>query len=168
MPQPETVGDRTKRLRKARKLSQAQLAKAVGLSDSYISFIESGSRTPSPAVLHRLAAFFDVNPTFLRYGDRVQQALNAVLERRDAQHRHAVQTIDVVFAKCGSQDVVTCESHTLLVDGKEITTLTIIKERVGDLDAVLVSTAVPAQRDTLPVESLAPAAGSAGAPRHAV
>jgi transcriptional regulator with XRE-family HTH domain len=166
MPHPETVGDRVKRLRKARKLSQAQLAKAVGLSDSYISFIESGSRSPSPAALHRLAAFLEVKPAFLRYGDRVQQALQAVLERRDEQHRHAVQVVDIVFAKCSTHDVVTCESHTLSTNGKEVTILTIIKERAGELDAVLTGTAVPAQRDALPAESLAEARGVTGSPQR--
>ncbi|MER7361020.1 helix-turn-helix domain-containing protein, partial [Nonomuraea dietziae] len=113
MPQPETMGVRLRRQRKSRGLSQMRLAKAVGLSDSYISFLESDSRTPADATLHRIAAFLDVDPTVLRYGDRVQQALQAVLERRDEQHRHAVQVIDIVFAKCRPDDVVTCESTML-------------------------------------------------------
>jgi transcriptional regulator with XRE-family HTH domain len=35
--------------------SQAQVAHAVGISPSYMSELESGTRNPSPAVLGRLA-----------------------------------------------------------------------------------------------------------------
>ncbi|MFI7643433.1 helix-turn-helix domain-containing protein [Nonomuraea sp. NPDC049400] len=154
---PETFGNRLRRLRKARNLSQAKFAKAVGFSVSYISFLESGIRTPSPAALHRLAAFLDVDPTFLRHGDRVQQALKAVLERREEQHRHAVQVVDLVFAKANADDVVTCESHTLSADGREITTLTLVKRQAGEM--VGLDVAVPVPRAALSQESLTQAAG---------
>jgi transcriptional regulator with XRE-family HTH domain len=52
------VGERIKAIRRQRGLSQAQLAHPE-LSDSYVSLIESGKRTPTPAVLELLAQKLD-------------------------------------------------------------------------------------------------------------
>lgn len=135
MTKAETIGDRIKRLRKAQNLSQVQLARRVHLSDSYISFLESNSRRASPEVLHRLAAFFEVDPTFLRHGNRRQQALEAALEQLDEQRQRAVQAVNVIFAKTEADDVVTCQAYTLLKDGMEVTTLTITRRYVSDRHA---------------------------------
>jgi transcriptional regulator with XRE-family HTH domain len=47
MAKPDIVGRRIRTLRKARGLTQAQLAKATGLPQSQISQIESGARPGS-------------------------------------------------------------------------------------------------------------------------
>lgn len=51
-------------LRAARRLSQKQLAKRARISASYISLVESGSRTPSPDVISTISRVLDV-PVFL-------------------------------------------------------------------------------------------------------
>lgn len=63
----ETFGARVKRLREERKLDQAQLASAVGYSQSTISNIERGRNRSSRATI-RLAAFFRVTPQYLESG----------------------------------------------------------------------------------------------------
>jgi transcriptional regulator with XRE-family HTH domain len=83
MPGPGNVGERVRNLRLTRRLSQAQLA-AHDLSDSYISLIESGKRTPTPAVLRLLAERLGCTPEYL--ADGVEPEQRAYL---DVRERHA-------------------------------------------------------------------------------
>jgi transcriptional regulator with XRE-family HTH domain len=66
------VGQRIKTVRRQRGLSQAQLAHPE-LSDSYVSLIESGKRTPTPAVLELLADKLDCSLTYLINGVTAEQ-----------------------------------------------------------------------------------------------
>jgi putative transcriptional regulator len=53
------IGNHVRELRAARKLSQAELAAAVGVSRQTINSIETGRYTPSLALAFGLARFFD-------------------------------------------------------------------------------------------------------------
>jgi transcriptional regulator with XRE-family HTH domain len=66
------VGLRIKTVRRQRGLSQAQLAHPE-LSDSYVSLIESGKRTPTPAVLELLAQKLDCSLSYLLNGVTAEQ-----------------------------------------------------------------------------------------------
>ncbi|MFF5212633.1 helix-turn-helix domain-containing protein [Streptosporangium sp. NPDC000396] len=68
----DLVGQRIKTVRRQRGLSQAQLAHPE-LSDSYVSLIESGKRTPTPAVLELLADKLDCSLTYLVNGVTAEQ-----------------------------------------------------------------------------------------------
>jgi len=68
----DLVGQRIKGIRRQRGLSQAQLAHPE-LSDSYVSLIESGKRTPTPAVLELLAAKLECSLTYLINGVTAEQ-----------------------------------------------------------------------------------------------
>ena len=48
-------GDRLRKLRKARKLTQKELASLIGVKNSVISFYEVGDRTPSLEALIKLS-----------------------------------------------------------------------------------------------------------------
>ena len=63
----ETIGERLKRLRLDRGLSQRELA-APGVSYAYISRIEAGTRQPSVKALRRLAAKLGVSADYLETG----------------------------------------------------------------------------------------------------
>src|SRR5579863_7067356 len=63
----ETIGDRLKRLRAERGLSQRGLA-ARGVSYAYISRIELGDRVPSVKAIRVLAAKLGVSPEYLETG----------------------------------------------------------------------------------------------------
>ena len=52
-------------LRESRKLSQSELAKLMGIHNSYISKIESGTRKVSTSELNKLAAIFNVSTDYL-------------------------------------------------------------------------------------------------------
>lgn len=67
MTSQDMIGQRIKTIRRQRGLSQAQLAHPE-LSDSYVSLIESGKRTPTPAVLELLAQKLDCSLTYLVNG----------------------------------------------------------------------------------------------------
>ncbi|MEV1174926.1 helix-turn-helix transcriptional regulator [Nonomuraea sp. NPDC049784] len=124
----ETLGQRLRGLRAEAGLSQGKLAQAVGLSDSYVSYLESGNRRPSSAVLHRLAAYFDVDPVYLRHGIAPQRARQAHLDRRTATQRRVIRLIKRVFAECARSDIVSCETSTLTRNNQHVTTITLIRD----------------------------------------
>ena len=55
------IGERIKRIRNFRKLTQAQLGEAVGLSDVRIRQYEIGNRTPKEDMIQELAKALDCN-----------------------------------------------------------------------------------------------------------
>lgn len=57
--------NRLKELRENRKLSQAELAKAVGVSVGLIGMYESGKRNPSKEKLEAIADYFNVSLDYL-------------------------------------------------------------------------------------------------------
>jgi transcriptional regulator with XRE-family HTH domain len=80
----ETVGNRLRRLRLARGLTQRQLA-APGISDAYISRIESGNRQPTLNVLRILARRLGVPLDYLETGAAVPAAAERELRLSDAE-----------------------------------------------------------------------------------
>lgn len=61
----ELFAFRVKKLRKAQKLSQQELAEVLGLTQTTISGIESGLRTTTIEKLILLAKFFQVSTDYL-------------------------------------------------------------------------------------------------------
>jgi transcriptional regulator with XRE-family HTH domain len=56
----ESIGERLKRERVERGMSQRGLAARVGVGHPYISKIEAGRDTPSDALLERIAEVFEM------------------------------------------------------------------------------------------------------------
>ncbi|MBX6383448.1 MAG: helix-turn-helix domain-containing protein [Microbispora sp.] len=84
MAAQDLIGQRIKAIRRQRGLSQAQLAHPE-LSDSYVSLIESGKRTPTPAVLELLAQKLDCSLTYLINGVTAEQMQELELALRFAR-----------------------------------------------------------------------------------
>ncbi|GAA2442851.1 hypothetical protein GCM10010191_69040 [Actinomadura vinacea] len=103
MPGPGNVGERVRNLRLTRRLSQAQLA-GHDLSDSYISLIESGKRTPTPTVLRMLAERLGCTPEYLAEGVEPEQ--RAHLEVRERHAHLALLAGDPATAEGGFDDVI--------------------------------------------------------------
>lgn len=59
----EVVGRNVRRWRKARKLTQEQLASEADLDLRYLGGVERGEHNPSVAVLGKLAAVLNVHPS---------------------------------------------------------------------------------------------------------
>ncbi|HYE51211.1 MAG TPA: short-chain fatty acyl-CoA regulator family protein [Azospirillaceae bacterium] len=84
------AGERVRRLRELRGLSQAALAAAVDLSPSYLNQIENNQRPLSAAAVIRLSAHFGVEPTHfaddrdLRLASELREVLGDPLFADDA------------------------------------------------------------------------------------
>lgn len=76
----ETVGDRLKKLRLARKLSQEQVAQAIGVKQGSYTQLENGlSKTPRSTNLEKYARFYDVSTEYLMTGKGPEQPVGALL-----------------------------------------------------------------------------------------
>src|SRR3954470_24016221 len=80
----ETIGQRLKRLRLERGLSQRELA-APGVSYAYISRIEAGTRQPSVKALRRLAAKLEVTADYLETGSDLDAEAGRELRLTDLE-----------------------------------------------------------------------------------
>lgn len=58
-------GEKLKRLRKEKGLTQEQLATLIGVKNSVISFYEVGDRMPSPEVVKKLAVALHISSDYL-------------------------------------------------------------------------------------------------------
>lgn len=74
MSKAQSLGDRIAQARRElgvrlrRDVAQRDVAKAIGMSAAAVSQWEADDRTPSEAVITKLAAYFGVTPAYLRYG----------------------------------------------------------------------------------------------------
>lgn len=68
------VGGRIRRLRRARRVAQTDLATALGISASYLNLIEHNRRRVSVDLLFRIARHFGIEPGELADGDEAQLA----------------------------------------------------------------------------------------------
>lgn len=73
------IGQRIRKMRKARNLSQEQLAEQAGISTTHMSHIETGNTKLSLPVLVELAAALEVRTDDLLYDNKIVER-NAVIE----------------------------------------------------------------------------------------
>src|ERR671938_203631 len=81
-PQAETIGQRLRRLRTERQLSQRELS-SPGVSYAYISRIEAGTRNPSVKAIRMLAGKLGVPEGYLEYVERELRRLQSQLTGND-------------------------------------------------------------------------------------
>lgn len=65
----ETFGQRVKKLRRDKGLTQIQLADELYISESYIALIEGDKRNPSLDIMIKLADYFRVSSDYLIRGN---------------------------------------------------------------------------------------------------
>jgi predicted transcriptional regulator/transcriptional regulator with XRE-family HTH domain len=68
------IGGRIRRLRRNRRLSQADLATALGISASYLNLIEHNRRKVTVSLLFSIAGYFGIEPGELVDGDEARLA----------------------------------------------------------------------------------------------
>lgn len=83
----QLLGDRLRKRRVERGMRQEELAKAAGVSASYLSRIESGQREPSPPLLTDLANALETSTSYLTSGIDEQQAKRVRLALCEAEYR---------------------------------------------------------------------------------
>lgn len=54
------IGQSVKKLRKERDLRQGQLAESIGITQTYLSQIESGKKTANTSVLVKISEYFEI------------------------------------------------------------------------------------------------------------
>jgi transcriptional regulator with XRE-family HTH domain len=85
-PDEETVGQRIRRLRLARGMSQRQLA-SKGVSYAYLSRIEAGQRTPSVKAIRLLATRLGVSADYLETGSEAAKEREMRLREAELEIR---------------------------------------------------------------------------------
>ncbi|WP_380167641.1 helix-turn-helix domain-containing protein [Jannaschia sp. R86511] len=125
------LGERLRAVREDRRISQTELA-GDDLSPSYLSLIESGKRTPSDAVLARLAERLDVSAHFLRYGSAAPEERVPELELEHA--RHALVVNDLPEAETRARAVIATRGAPRRLHDEALLVLALAQERAGDLE----------------------------------
>jgi transcriptional regulator with XRE-family HTH domain len=168
----ETVGERIRRLRLARGLSQKEIA-GRGISDSYVSRIENGQKQPSLRVLKHLASRLGVEVEYLESGRAIPAAKERGLRLADAELElrlnHDLDRADSVL-----RDLLSEEAH----DGLEPrirSALGAVAARRGDypeaicqIEAVIASGAAAPETQPDSFETLARAYLATGASPMAI
>lgn len=132
----DLVGLRIKTVRRQRGLSQAQLAHPE-LSDSYVSLIESGKRTPTPAVLELLAQKLDCSLSYLINGVTAEQMEDIELSLGYA--RMALENGEVAEARNRFAELLADNNLTGLTSLRQDTEfgLALATEACGDSDEAI-------------------------------
>ncbi|WUE04846.1 helix-turn-helix domain-containing protein [Nonomuraea sp. NBC_00507] len=136
MTTSDLVGLRIKTVRRQRGLSQAQLAHPE-LSDSYVSLIESGKRTPTPAVLELLAQKLDCSLSYLINGVTAEQMEDIELALGYA--RLALENGEVNEARTRYIELLSNNNLTGLTSLRQDTEfgLALAHEACGDVDEAI-------------------------------
>ncbi|TDE39957.1 XRE family transcriptional regulator [Nonomuraea mesophila] len=136
MTTSDLVGLRIKTVRRQRGLSQAQLAHPE-LSDSYVSLIESGKRTPTPAVLELLAQKLDCSLSYLINGVTAEQMEDIELALGYA--RLALENGEVAEARTRFRELLANSNLTGLPTLRQDTEfgLALAHEAAGALDEAI-------------------------------
>ena len=59
------IGERIKELRKSKKMSQSELGKFIGVSQTTVTAWENGRAEPSSSYVAKLATFFNISTDYL-------------------------------------------------------------------------------------------------------
>ena len=95
------LGNHIRAERKARNLTQEQLAEILDVATIYISRIENGALRPSLTLIEKMSSFFGVDEAELMFGMSSETDENKILVDKlfslNPKKRHAVeQIIDVI------------------------------------------------------------------------
>ena len=77
------IGDRVKRLRKEKKLTQKALGEKVGISRSYLADIEGNRYNPSADTIKSLATALNVDVNYFLTDDETQLPLLTLKDEKD-------------------------------------------------------------------------------------
>ena len=102
-PIDKFVGRSISTHRKARKLSQVQVAKKIGVTFQQIQKYESGINRVSASTLYKLAMLFDVSPADFFYGIGDMPENNGFVKVLETQDKEALQALEL-FSKIKNED----------------------------------------------------------------
>ena len=110
------IGKRIKEVRTARKMAQMLLAEKCDISDSYLSYIECGRKTPSLEVIIRIARELDTTVDSLLEGN--QKPGTGTYEREIAEVMDDCSPYEkrVLFEMLNSMKVTIRQNKTLIIN----------------------------------------------------
>lgn len=110
------IGKRIKEVRTARKMPQMLLAEKCDISDSYLSYIECGRKTPSLEVIIRIARELDTTVDSLLEGN--QNAYTGTYEREIAEVMDDCSPYEkrVLFEMLNSMKATIRQNKTLIIN----------------------------------------------------
>ena len=110
------IGKRIKEVRTARKMPQMLLAEKCSISDSYLSYIECGRKTPSLEVIIRIARELDTTVDSLLEGN--QNTDTRTYEREIAEVMDDCSPYEkrVLFEMLNSMKVTIRQNRTLIIN----------------------------------------------------
>jgi len=117
----KNIGNRLKQLRDSRKLSQAEVSSALGLSRSHYSQVELGKQFPSYAVLSRVAEFYDKKYEWILHGKNPEEhssEVNKQTKPGDIEPRSTTEN-DIPIDPGHSIPMVNSESLLLYLQNKD-------------------------------------------------
>jgi transcriptional regulator with XRE-family HTH domain len=89
------IGRRLRLLREAKNLTQIELGKLIGVSNSTVSLYESGDREPDFETFKRISIFFNTSTDYLLGLTDKQDSLDVIpeMERKKAEIKKAITKI---------------------------------------------------------------------------
>ncbi|WP_350342375.1 helix-turn-helix domain-containing protein [Proteinivorax tanatarense] len=96
-----TFGDKLRKLREAKGLTQAELGKLIGVSDRVLGYYESNTRFPNKAqVLQNISEVFDVSIDYLIGNEDafIQNAKDNYGSRGAKQAKEVLESVESLFA----------------------------------------------------------------------
>ena len=118
-------GNRVKSQREYKQLSQRELAKSIGKTQSYVSLVETGKHTPTKEVANEFAQTLDVNVNYL-LGKEEKKSITVIFPKKNTDEAKekevlAPNTLDVqsqiqknldyLFKKTGDQYFVSPKTN---------------------------------------------------------
>jgi transcriptional regulator with XRE-family HTH domain len=121
-------GNRVKSQREYKQLSQSQLAKIIGKTQSYVSLVENGKYMPTKEVANEFARAIDVNVNYL-LGKETQVPITPVTKEEETK------SITVIFPKKNTDEAKEKEDlapNTLDVQSQIQKNLDYLFKKTGD------------------------------------
>lgn len=91
------IGSRIKALRAVRGLSAEEVSEALDITRAYLSLIENGKKKPSPKIVRRAAAFFEVSDYEFTCAPVLFKVLDSVI--KSFPEEDVVQAFELVRMK---------------------------------------------------------------------
>lgn len=116
------TGERIRMFRKARDMTQAQVAEAIGATEGTIRHYEKGERTPSAEQIAAIASVLGVSPAALSdYGiESARDALEVLFRLEDMAGLHPVETDDGMVLAIDEQVPGSQKIHYALIAWKSM------------------------------------------------
>ncbi|MCM1252312.1 MAG: helix-turn-helix domain-containing protein [Clostridium sp.] len=102
-----TIGQRIRKIRKARGLSQENLAEKVGISTTHMSHIETANTKMSLPTFAKIASVLEVRTDELLYGDRPQERSASIAYITELLDDCSIQQVRII------EDIVKATKESL-------------------------------------------------------